>query len=104
MILADSTIVMAKKASAHLVQGITVTAMHHKRKEEKMIELKPCPFCGDEVELLPTGLRHWRYAIRHKTKDECVLEAQSVVIPYEKDVAIEMWNRRADDDGNNFRG
>ena len=63
-----------------------------------MSELKPCPFCGDEVEIFPTGLYHWRYAIHHKTKTECVLDAQSFVLPYEKDVAIEMWNRRADDE------
>ena len=63
-----------------------------------MSELKPCPFCGDEVEILPTGLYHWRYAIHHKTETECVLDAQAFALPYEEDVAIEMWNRRADDE------
>lgn len=63
-----------------------------------MSELKRCPFCGDEVEIFRTGLYHWRYAIHHKTKTECLLDVQALVVPYEKDVAIEMWNRRADDE------
>ena len=63
-----------------------------------MSRLKRCPFCGDEVEILPTGLYHWKYAIHHKTETECVLDAQAFALPYEEDVAIEMWNRRADDE------
>ena len=34
-----------------------------------MSRLKRCPFCGDEVEILPTGLYHWKYAIHHKTEN-----------------------------------
>ena len=63
-----------------------------------MSRLKRCPFCGDEVEILPTGLYHWRYAIHHKTERECVLDAQAFALPYEEDMAIQMWNRRADDE------
>ena len=63
-----------------------------------MSKLKRCPFCGDEVEILPTGLYHWKYAIHHKTETECVLDARAFAVPYEEDVAIEMWNRRADDE------
>ena len=70
------------------------------RKEQTMSKLKPCPFCGNEVEIRRTGLYHWRYAIHHKTETECVLDTQAFVLPYEKDVAIEMWNRRADDEAN----
>ena len=62
------------------------------------INIKPCPFCGDEVGIRRTGLYHWRYAIYHKTETECVLDAQAFLLPYEKDVAIEMWNRRADNE------
>lgn len=61
-----------------------------------MIELKRCPFCGDEVEIVPTGLYHWKYAIHHKSKTECVLDANAFALPYEEDDAVRMWNTRAD--------
>ena len=59
-------------------------------------KLKPCPFCGDEVEIFETGLYHWNYAIRHKSKEECVLDAIAFVLPFEKDKAMRMWNERAE--------
>ena len=61
-----------------------------------MIELKRCPFCGDEVEIAPTGLYHWKYAIHHKSKTECILDANAFALPYEEEDAIRMWNTRAD--------
>ena len=61
-----------------------------------MSQMKRCPFCGDEVEIVPTGLYHWKYAIRHKNKTECILDANAFALPYEKDDAIRMWNTRAD--------
>ena len=61
-----------------------------------MIELKRCPFCGDEVEIVPTGLYHWKYAIHHKSKTECILDANAFVLPYEEEDAVRMWNTRAD--------
>ena len=61
-----------------------------------MSDLKRCPFCGDEVEIIATGLCHWKYAIRHKSKVECVLDADAFVLPYEKEEAVRMWNIRAD--------
>lgn len=61
-----------------------------------MSELKPCPFCGDEVEIIATGLYHWKYAIRHKSKTECILDANAFALPYEEEDATRMWNTRAD--------
>ena len=65
-----------------------------------MSELKRCPFCGGEVELFPTGLIHWRFGIRHKTKTECIAGAAGFVLHYDKKTAIDLWNRRADDEDN----
>lgn len=62
-----------------------------------MSELKRCPFCGDEVEIVPTGLYHWKYAIRHKSKTECILDANAFALPYEKAEAVRMWNTRAEE-------
>ena len=61
-----------------------------------MSKLKRCPFCGDEVEIVPTGLYHWKYAIRHKSKTECILDANAFALPYEEKDAVRMWNTRAD--------
>lgn len=61
-----------------------------------MSELKRCPFCGDEVEIVPTGLYHWKYAIHHKSKTECILDANAFALPYEEEDAVRMWNTRAD--------
>ena len=61
-----------------------------------MNELKRCPFCGDEVEIVPTDLYHWKYAIHHKSKTECILDANAFALPYEKEDAVRMWNIRAD--------
>lgn len=61
-----------------------------------MSELKRCPFCGDEVEIVPTGLYHWKYAIHHKSKTECILDANAFTLPYEEEDAVRMWNTRAD--------
>lgn len=61
-----------------------------------MSELKPCPFCGGEVEIIATGLYHWKYAIRHKSKTECILDANAFALPYEKDDATRMWNTRVE--------
>ena len=65
-------------------------------RSEQMNELKRCPFCGDEVEIVPTGLYHWKYAIRHKNKTECILDANAFALPYEEEDAVRMWNTRAD--------
>ena len=61
-----------------------------------MSELKRCPFCGDEVEIIATGLYHWKYAIHHKSNTECILDANAFALPYEEEDAIRMWNTRAD--------
>lgn len=61
-----------------------------------MIELKRCPFCGDEVEIVPTGLFYWKYAIHHKSKTECIINPYAFSLPYEKEDGVRMWNTRAD--------
>ena len=61
-----------------------------------MSKLKRCPFCGDEVEIFATGLYHWKYAIHHKSKTECILDANAFALPYEEEDAVRMWNTRAD--------
>ena len=61
-----------------------------------MSDLKRCPFCGDEVEIIATGLYHWKYAIHHKSKTECILDANAFALPYEEEDAVRMWNTRAD--------
>ena len=66
-------------------------------KEQTMSELKRCPFCGDEVEIRRTGLYHWRYAIYHRTKTECILDTTGMVVPHEHDEAIRLWNKRSAD-------
>ena len=61
-----------------------------------MSKLKRCPFCGDEVEIVPTGLYYWKYAIHHKGKTECILDANAFALPYEEAEAVRMWNTRSD--------
>lgn len=62
-----------------------------------MHKLKNCPFCGDEVELVSTGLSYWKYAVHHRNNAKCVLDAKAFVLPYEKEDAIRMWNTRAEE-------
>lgn len=56
-----------------------------------MTELKPCPFCGGEAEVMET----WAYgcAEKHIQCKKCAIRTQSV--PFrQKGVATRAWNRR----------
>lgn len=51
------------------------------------IELKPCPFCGEEAKLKEIA---GRYAI------ECSKHCAGTVIKNDKSKVIEIWNRRTE--------
>lgn len=68
------------------------------RKEKRMIELKPCPFCGGEAKL-----DHWNgtanvYSfVRCQNTKECGIEGKRFIESpsYASDErAIKAWNRR----------
>ena len=64
------------------------------------IELKPCPFCGANVELIDTGLgSSYQYLIRHPRfqNNGCIFDDGKTVYATTPDVAAETWNRRSDD-------
>ena len=55
-----------------------------------MAELKPCPFCGGKAEILVfEGERVYIECKRHCCE-------QAIIYP-NKELAIEAWNRRADE-------
>ena len=59
-----------------------------------MAELKPCPFCGAKMNLLPMGrLFAWH-------EESCffqLLEEREAGMTVDEDEFIKAWNRRADD-------
>lgn len=65
-------------------------------KGKAMTELKPCPFCGAEVKLE----KEWADALSVFYNFNCyncgMFCFQNECVP--KDIAIEAWNRRADND------
>lgn len=71
--------------------------------EYKQVEytLKPCPFCGGEPTIrIFRGKDGWRdrFAVLCRY-DEGGCGAESGLYHYEAE-AVEMWNRRAENDGN----
>lgn len=64
------------------------------------IELKPCPFCGSEVELIDTGLhKNYKYLIRHPAyKNDCIFNDGKTIYANKPETAAEIWNRRVNDD------
>ena len=65
----------------------------------KEIELKPCPFCGglasiyyDPEGIKDTANRHWAY---HVCCDKCCATSG---LCFSREMAAEMWNRRADNE------
>jgi hypothetical protein len=70
--------------------------MAEQRGGAEMTNLKPCPFCGGELE--QRGNRRLGYYYAHPSND-CILanidDASGVAIIFESE--IEAWNRRAED-------
>lgn len=63
--------------------------------EEEMQELKPCPFCGGEVEIVCIG-GGWFWRHKNNPSDtDCVITHSKKYKTYEE--AKEHWNRRAKD-------
>ena len=68
-----------------------------------MKELKPCPFCGCEVEAVDSHFAPWvrsgYFGIIGNHSEECVFNLLSCKFFYEsydsKEEAIKAWNRRA---------
>lgn len=70
-----------------------------------MTDLKPCPFCGCEVEAVDAHYVPWLintgeyFKIVGNHDEECVFPFLGYDFFFEsKEAAIEAWNRRADDD------
>ncbi len=65
-----------------------------------MSELKPCPFCGGEAEIVVLD-RWWGDDLRDFYKVACKNKKCNVIvetiIEYEKKDAIEAWNRRVNE-------
>ena len=64
-----------------------------------MPDLKPCPFCGGEASInfdseaiVDSQWRHWAYNV---VCDKCCATSG---LAYSIEMAIEIWNRRFDDD------
>lgn len=55
-----------------------------------MIELKPCPFCGGEAQMMDMGYPHWVYC---KT---CGAKVHGRVVGDEQ-ASVDAWNKRAEE-------
>ena len=62
-------------------------------------ELKPCPFCGEQVQIEQAKDTKHFFAYHDLRKSECIIRL-AVLIPKAATMeqAIDIWNRRADDD------
>ena len=63
-----------------------------------MVELKPCPFCGADVEIFDTGLStNYQYMIKHPRwqKNGCIFDDGKAVWAISPEAAAEVWNMRA---------
>ena len=59
-------------------------------------KLKPCPFCGREVEIL-NGEVPCRYYVHHIDESgDCFISPILTITALTKVSAIEAWNRRAE--------
>lgn len=68
-----------------------------------MTELKPCPFCGHEVEIIhaePSGYNaayfndEYAVAIAHTGEGECIATHLMSFNQREESMMIDLWNRR----------
>ncbi len=56
-------------------------------------ELKPCPFCGREAEIIDLG--DDRITIQTKCKNTCLIQDTGVYHELFKDELIDKWNTRS---------
>lgn len=67
-----------------------------------MIELKPCPFCGEEAVIRSTTALNGKYSAFYIKCSSCEIQTLSYVdTRYDLDAlkkAIETWNLRVNDD------
>lgn len=63
----------------------------------KIENVKPCPFCGEQVEIEPPEYTP-HFAVLHDLKSECINKMPIILVKARTmEEAIEIWNRRADD-------
>ena len=60
-----------------------------------MAELKPCPFCGEEAHLCKMKRRDFPKTMYMVTCDRCFAKTNLLA---DKEVVINAWNRRVDND------
>jgi hypothetical protein len=68
--------------------------------------LKPCPFCGGEVEMHYTGSSDWEVVCRGGCEVETMFWVHAPTYGYgkgEQEEAIRRWNRRAEANGERDR-
>lgn len=67
-------------------------------------ELKPCPFCGGEVNVCFSSKKGYYviHSLKHGESNECILPSGMVLSRKYENLgqAYEAWNRRANDDKN----
>ena len=64
-----------------------------------MIELKPCPFCGGEADLIETSnLGSWGVSVSFVRCSVCWIDGESgnnIIRKKANNIAIKAWNTRA---------
>jgi len=62
-----------------------------------MIELKPCPFCGGEAEILRQNIGSDFYEYRYWAccSDQYCPAGEGTILKESPEEAAEIWNRRA---------
>jgi len=56
-------------------------------------ELKPCPFCGEKVELRDSKTILGMFEIKCRSFEKCIIDRSASFC--EKDILIKKWNTRA---------
>lgn len=59
------------------------------------VKLKPCPFCGEQVEIEYSEHTKHFFAYHDLKKSECIIKLAILLRnAHTKEQAIEVWNRR----------